>query len=71
MSALDAVRDHVVEHHDGMLFDLVFAIAWVVLVTVLFRGFGAPDIAYYLAMAGGVVAYYGFTYSLALARESE
>ncbi|QLC33268.1 hypothetical protein EFA46_003275 [Halarchaeum sp. CBA1220] len=70
MSALDAVREHVIEHHDGMLFDLVFAIAWVVLVTVLFRGLGAPDLAYYVALAGGVVAYYGFTYSLALARES-
>jgi len=70
MSLVDTVVDHVAEHHDGMLFDLVFAIAWVTVVTLLFRGLGAPDLVYYGALAAGVVAYYGFAMSLELARES-
>ncbi len=70
MSLADTLVDHVAEHHDGMLFDLVFAIAWVTVVTLLFRGFGAPDFVYYGALASGVVAYYGFATSLEFARES-
>jgi hypothetical protein len=71
MSVLDAVRDHVAEHRDGMLFDLVFAIAWVTVVTLLFEGLGAPRAVYYGALASGVVAYYGFAFSLQLAREQQ
>jgi hypothetical protein len=67
VTAVDAIRDHVVEHHDGMLFDLVFAIAWVTVVTLLFRGLGAPKPVYYLALAAGVVAYFGFVWSLEVA----
>jgi len=70
MSLADTVVDHVVEHRDGMLFDMVFAIAWVTVVTLLFRGFGAPQVVYYGALAAGVVAYYGFVASLEYARES-
>lgn len=70
MSLVDTVVDHVAEHHDGMLFDLVFAIAWVTVVTLLFRGFGAPELVYYGALAAGVVAYYGFVTSLEYARET-
>lgn len=71
MSVLDAVRDHVAEHHDGMLFDLVFAIAWVTVVSLLFEGFDAPELVYYGALAAGVVAYYGFAFSLQAARENQ
>ncbi|CQH56911.1 uncharacterized protein HHUB_2452 [Halobacterium hubeiense] len=71
MSLLDAVRDHVVEHHDGMLFDLAFAFAWVIVVTLLFEALGAPQLVYYGALASGVVAYYGFVFSLQHARESQ
>ena len=68
---IDAVRDHVREHRDGMLFDLVFAIAWVTVVTVLFTLLQGPQWAYYLTMAGGVVAYYGFMGSLEAARDGQ
>lgn len=68
MSLFDAVRDHVVEHHDGMLFDLAFAFAWVIVVTLLFEWLGAPQLVYYGALASGVVAYYGFVLSLQQAR---
>jgi len=71
MSLVDSIVAHVAEHHDGMLFDLVFAIAWVTVVTLLFRGFGAPELVYYGALAAGVVAYYGFVASLECAREIE
>jgi len=70
VSLADAVVDHVAEHHDGMLFDLVFATAWVTVVTLLFRGLGAPQLVYYGALAAGVVAYYGFVASLEYARET-
>ena len=68
MSRLEAVGEHVREHRSGMLVDLVFALAWVTAVSVLFDLLGAPRWAYYLAMAGGVVAYYGFFWSLEAAR---
>ncbi|MFB6270802.1 MAG: hypothetical protein ABEH83_12720 [Halobacterium sp.] len=71
MSVLDAVRDHVAEHHDGMLFDLVFAIAWVTVVSLLFKGFDAPESVYYAALASGVVAYYGFVYSMQAAKAQQ
>ncbi len=69
MSVLDAIRDHVVEHHDGMLFDMVFAVGWVTIVSLLFETFDAPQLVYYGALAAGVVAYFGFVYSLKLAKE--
>jgi hypothetical protein len=68
VSVLDAIRDHVVEHHEGMLFDLVFAIGWVTVVSVLFELLGAPQLVYYGALASGVVAYYGFVFSLQQAK---
>lgn len=69
MSLLDAVRDHVVEHHDGMLFDLAFAFTWVIVVTLLFETFDAPQLVYCGALASSVVAYYGFVFSLQHAKE--
>jgi hypothetical protein len=52
-----------------MLTDLVFALVWVTVVSVAFDALGAPQWATYLAMAAGVVAYYGFFWSLETARE--
>ncbi|WP_257299110.1 hypothetical protein [Haloarchaeobius sp. FL176] len=63
--------DHVREHRSGMALDLAFAVVWVAVVTALFRGLGSPQWAYHLALAGGVVAYYGFFGSLAGVRERE
>ncbi|MFC3476310.1 hypothetical protein [Halobacterium litoreum] len=69
MTLAETVRDHVAEHHDGMLFDLVFAIIWVTVVTIVFGALDAPQLVYYGALASGVVAYYGFAMSMDLARE--
>jgi hypothetical protein len=67
---LETIGKHVEEHRSGMLVDLVFALTWVTVVTVVFDVIlGAPQWAYYLALAGGVVAYYGFFWSLEAVRE--
>jgi hypothetical protein len=71
MSLADALREHVREHHRGMFVDLVFAVAWVTAVSVLFAVLDGPRWAYYLTMFGGVVAYYGFFASLEAARDRE
>ena len=68
---IDQIRDHVDEHRWGMLFDLVFAIAWVSVVTALFSLLQTPQWVYYLTLAGGVAAYYGFVTSLESARERQ
>ncbi|WP_224447359.1 hypothetical protein [Haloprofundus salilacus] len=68
MSRLEAIGKHVREHRRGMFVDLVFAMAWVTVVTIVFDLLKAPQWAYYLAMLGGVVAYYGFFWSLEAAK---
>ena len=69
MSLVETVREHVREHRRGMLFDLVFAIAWVTVVSLLFEVVDGPQWAYYLCMAAGVAAYFGFVWSLDAAKE--
>ncbi len=69
MSVVDVVREHVRENRHGMFVDLVFAMAWVVGVSVVFDVLNGPQWAYYLTMFGGVVAYYGFFASLEAVRE--
>jgi hypothetical protein len=71
VSRLRAVGDHVRDHRSGMAVDLAFAVVWVALVSALFGLLGAPTWARYLAMLGGVVAYYGFFGSLEAARSGE
>lgn len=65
------LSDHVREHRTGMLYDLLFALTWVTLVSAVFDHVltGAPRWAYYLCLAGGIPAYFGFILSLAVARE--
>ncbi|WP_117591987.1 hypothetical protein [Haloprofundus halophilus] len=70
MSRLEAIGEHVQQHRRGMFVDLVFAMAWVTVVTLLFDFLQAPQWAYYLAMLCGVLAYYGFFWSLEAARET-
>jgi hypothetical protein len=62
------LRTHVREHRRGLLFDLLFALAWVGVVTVLADLLGGPRWAHYATMAAGVFAYYGFVWSMASAR---
>lgn len=64
MSIVDSVRDHVTTHKRGMVHDLLFAVVWVTVVDLLFRFLQGPQWAYYLCMAGGIVAYFGFFWSL-------
>lgn len=69
MSLASAIREHVDEHRSGMVVDLAFAVGWVTGVTALFSLLDGPQWAYHLCLFGGVVAYFGFFASVALARE--
>lgn len=68
---VSAVRRHVHTHRNGMAVDLVFALTWVTVVTVLFDVVQGPSWAYQLCLASGVVAYYGFFASLSLAKDQQ
>ncbi|MBX0304785.1 hypothetical protein [Haloarcula salinisoli] len=69
---LETVGEHVDEHRGGMVVDFVFALAWVTVVTVVFDLLpGGPEWLYYLTLLGGVVAYFGFFWSLEAVREGE
>ena len=52
----------------GMFVDLVFAIAWVTMVELIFRFIDGPTWAYYLLMLSGIVAYFGLVWNLELAQ---
>ena len=71
MSIVDSIRDHVREHRSGMVSDLLFALVWVTLVEVFFTVVDGPQWAYYLFMLAGIVAYFGFFWSLERAREAQ
>ena len=62
---------YVLENRHGMLGDLVFALAWVTIVNAFFRLVDGPNWAYYLMMAAGVVAYFGFIFSVQMAVQQE
>jgi hypothetical protein len=68
MGVLETIGEHVQEHRSGMVVDLAFAVIWVTAVTALFDFLSGPQWAYYLTMGAGVLAYYGFFWSLAAAR---
>ncbi|MCY4730141.1 hypothetical protein KY092_06175 [Natronomonas gomsonensis] len=69
-NALERLGEYILENRGGIVTDLVFAVVWVTLVTVIFRFVDGPDWAYYLLMVAGVVAYYGFFLSLEVALAS-
>ncbi|PSQ38452.1 hypothetical protein BRD08_01065 [Halobacteriales archaeon SW_10_66_29] len=73
MSLDDRLRQHVREHKSGMLYDLMFAVVWVALVGFLFDFVfvGAPRWTFYMFMLAGIPAYFGFFWSLELARQAE
>ena len=67
---LETIGEHLREHRSGMLVDLVFALAWVTVVTLVFDLLpGGPQWLYYLTLLGGVIAYYGFFASLEAVQE--
>ncbi len=69
MSWLSTLRNHLQEHRDGMVFDLVFALVWVTLVSLFVELVNGPQWAQYLLLAAGVPAYFGFVWSLEVAKE--
>ncbi|MFQ3318282.1 MAG: hypothetical protein ACI8UR_001611 [Natronomonas sp.] len=70
-NVFERIGEYMQEHRGGMVTDLVFALAWVTIVTVLFNLVDGPQWAYYLFMLSGVVAYYGFVFSLDMAKEQQ
>ncbi len=71
MSWLARIGNQIYENKDGMLFDLVFALAWVTLVSAFITLVDGPTWARYVLLASGIPAYFGFVYSLELAKEHE
>lgn len=65
------IGEYILENRHGMLGDLVFALVWVTLVDAFFRLVDGPTWAYYMMMVAGVVAYFGFIYSVQLAVDLE
>lgn len=70
MSLVDRIREHVGDNRTGMVHDLLFAVVWVAAVSLLFDLLfaGAPRWVYYMFMLAGVPAYFGFFWSLELAK---
>ncbi|ELY74470.1 hypothetical protein [Natrinema pallidum] len=66
MSVIDRVREHIADNGTGMIYDLLFAVVWVALVRFLFDFVfvDAPRWAFYMFMLAGIVAYFGFFFSL-------
>lgn len=73
MGITDRVVEHVRENRTGMVHDLLFAVAWVALVSFLFDFvfLSAPTWAYYMFMLAGIPAYFAFFISLEMAREQQ
>ena len=71
MSIVDTISNHVREHRSGMMSDLVFALVWVTIVEVFFNFVDGPQWAYYMFMLAGIVAYFGFFWSLELAKAKQ
>ncbi|WP_396613428.1 hypothetical protein ACH9L7_17530 (plasmid) [Haloferax sp. S1W] len=68
MSLTETIRTHVVDNRSEMVTDLLFALAWVTAVSILFDVVDGPQWAYYLCLAAGVLAHYGFFTSVDAAR---
>ena len=73
MGFTDSIREHVREHRTGMVHDLMFAVVWVAIVNFLFSAVftDAPTWAFYMFMLAGIPAYFGFFFSLSMARAQQ
>ncbi len=73
MSVGQKLKEYVTENRAGILNDLIFAALWVGIVSVLFEvAFpDAPTWAFYLCLAAGIPAYYGFFISLDIATKNQ
>ena len=70
-SRSDRLRSYLATNRRGMFHDLVFALAWVTVVSLLFDFVfvDAPTWAYYMFMLTGIPAYFGFFISLEMAKQ--
>ena len=70
MTLGDRLRDQLAGNSQGMLYDLLFAVVWVTLISALFEFVftTAPTWAYYMFMLSGIPAYFGFFWSLEVAK---
>jgi len=68
MGWLARIGNHIYENKDGMLFDLVFALAWATVVSAFVTLVDGPQWALYLLLIAGIPAYFGFVYSMELAK---
>lgn len=57
------------ENQRGIVHDLLFAMIWVGIVSLLFAVVDGPQWAYYLCMLAGIPAYFGYVYSWEMARQ--
>jgi len=71
MGWLAKIGNHIYENKDGMVFDMAFALVWVTLVVGFVTLVNGPDWAQYLLLAAGIPAYFGFVYSLELAKQTQ
>lgn len=69
MGWLARIGNHIYENKDGMFFDLVFALAWVTIVSAFVMLVDGPTWARYLLLVAGIPAYFGFVYSMELAKD--
>jgi hypothetical protein len=71
MSWLAKIGTHIYENKDGIVFDMAFALVWVTLVVGFVTVVDGPTWARYLLLVAGIPAYFGFVYSLELAKEHQ
>jgi len=70
MSLIERLREHARDHKQGMIHDLMFAVIWVAVISLLFDFVfvSAPWWALYLFLLAGIPAYFGFVFSLQQAK---
>jgi len=69
----DRLQEHLDENKRGMLYDVLFAVVWVTFISMLFEFvfLSAPTWAYYMFMLAGIPAYFGFFWSLRVAKAQQ
>lgn len=70
MTLGDGLRDQLAGNSQGIFYDLLFAVVWVTFISALFEFVfvTGPTWAYYMFMLSGIPAYFGFFWSLEVAK---
>ncbi len=71
MPIAEQLRRYLRDQRWGIIHDLLFALGWVGLVSAFFTIVDGPQWAYYLLMLTGIPTYFGFMYSLSIAKQRE